>query len=76
MDVSGVGSGEALCFGMATLGGASGGQSSWERGIGNSIERCCVRVCGSVVRCGFVRAGYVILAHRWMAWWSAFIAKS
>ena len=71
MDGSGVGIGEALGFGMDTLGGASGGWSSWGRRIGHSIERCFVRVCRSVVRCGFVRAGNVILAHRWMAWWSA-----
>ena len=35
----------------------------------------CACVCGSVVQCGFVLAGIVILAHHWMAWWSAFIAK-
>ena len=52
MDGSGVGIGEALGFGMATLGSASGGWSSWGRCIGSIIERCRVRVCGSVVRCG------------------------
>ena len=60
---------------MATLGGASGGRSSWGRRIGRSIERCCVRVCGSVVQYRFYRAGSVILTQRWMAWWSAFIAN-
>ena len=64
MDVSGVGIGEALGFGMATLGGASGGRSSWGRSIGQNIERCRVRVCGIMVRCGLVRTGNVILAHR------------
>ena len=47
---------------MATLGGVSGGRSSWGWRIGRSIERCCVRVCGSVVRCGFVCAGIVIFS--------------
>ena len=28
---------------MATLGGASGGRSSWGQRIGLSIERCCVK---------------------------------
>ena len=76
IDGTGVGIGEALGFRMTTLGGASGGWSSWGRRIGRSMERCCVLVCGSVVRCVFVCAGNVSLAHRWMAWWSAFIAKS
>ena len=49
VDGCGVGIGEALGFGMATLVGESGGQSSWGRRIGRSIERCRVRVCGSVV---------------------------
>ena len=56
---------------MATLGGASGGRSSWERRIGRSIDLCCVRVCGSVIQCGIVCAGIVIFVHRCMAWWSA-----
>ena len=64
---NGVGIGEALGFGMAPLGGTSGGRSSWGRYIGRSMERCRVLVCGSVVRCGFVRAGNASLAHRWMA---------
>ena len=72
MDGSGVGIGEAIGFGMATLGVASGGRSSWGRRIGLVIELC----HGIVVRCGFVCSGSLILAHLWMAWWIAFIAKS
>ena len=49
MDCSGVGIGEVLVFVMDTLGGASGGRSSWGWRIGRSLERCRVRVCGSVV---------------------------
>ena len=64
LDGSDVGIMEALGFGMATIGGASGGPSSWERRMGRSVERCHVRVCGSVVRCVFGRAGSVILAQR------------
>ena len=76
MDGCGVGIGEAFGFGMATLGGASGSRYSWGRRIGRSVEICRVRVCGIVVRCGFFCAGSVVLAHIWMAWWSAFIARS
>ena len=65
---SGVVTGEALGFGVSTLGGASGGQSSWGRRMGRSVERCRVHVCGSGVRCGFGGAGSVILAQHWMAW--------
>ena len=63
-------------FGMDTLGGAYGGWSSCGWHMGRSIELCRLRVCGNVVRCGFGRAGSVILAQRWMAWWSAFIEKN
>ena len=48
MDGTSVGIGEALGFGMATLGSVSGGRSSWGRRVGRSMERCCVLVCRSV----------------------------
>ena len=76
MDGTDVGIREALGFGMATLGGTSGGWSSWGRHIGRSMEFYRVLVCESMVLCVFVREGNVSLAHRWMAWWSAFISKS
>ena len=62
-------------FGMTTLGGEAGGRSSWGRRIGRRIERGRVRVCEIVVRYSFVCGGPVVFAHRWMAWWSASIAK-
>ena len=52
---TGVGIGEALGFGMDTLGGVTWVRSSWGRRIGRSIERCCVLVCGSVVQCDRVQ---------------------
>ena len=48
MDGTGVGIGEALGFGMATLVGASGGRFSWGPRIGRSMERCRVLMCISV----------------------------
>ena len=41
-------------FGMTNLGGEAGGWYSWGRRIGRRIGRGRVRVCESVVRCGFV----------------------
>ena len=64
MDSCGISIGVEGGFGMTTLGGKFGGRSSWGRRIGLSIERCQVRVCGSVVRCGFVCGGLVVFVHR------------
>ena len=47
-------------FGMTTLGDDAGGWSSWGRRMGRRIERGRVRVCESVVRCGFVCGGLVV----------------
>ena len=63
-------------FGMTTLGGDAGGWSSWGRRIGLRIERSRVRVCETVVQCGFVCGGLVVFFHRWIAWWSVSIANS
>ena len=76
MDSCGVSIGVAGGFGITTLGGESGGRFSWGRRIGRSIERGSVRVCESVVRCGFVCGGLVVFFHRWMSWLIASIAKS
>ena len=76
MDSCGVDIGMELGFGMTTLGGDSVGRSSWGWHIGRIIERFRVRVCGSMVQCGFVCTVIVVFVHRWMAWWSASIAKS
>ena len=51
-------------------------QSRSIRRIGRSIEHCRVRVCGSVVRCGFFCVVIVVFVHRWMAWWGDSIANS
>ena len=63
-------------FGMTTLGGATGGRSSWGQHIGRRIERGRARVCESVVRYGFICGGLVVFFHCWIAWWSASIANS
>ena len=54
-------------FVITTLGGEAGGWYSWGRRIGNSMERGRVRMCESVVRCGFVCGGPVVFVHHWMA---------
>ena len=55
-------------FGMTTLAGEYRVRFYWGRQIGRSIERGRVRVCDSVVRCGFFCGGPVVVVHRWMAW--------
>ena len=67
MDSFGIRIGVAGGFGLTTLVGESGGRYSWGRRTRGSIERGQVRVCGSVVRCGFVCGGPLIFVHRWMA---------
>ena len=62
-------------FGMTNLGVEAGGRSSWGRRIGRRIERGQVRVCESVVRCGFVCGGLVVFVHWFIVWWSASIAN-
>ena len=57
-------------LGITTLGGEAGGQVSWGRRIGLSIERVQVRVCESVVRFSFVCEGLVVFVHLWISWWS------
>ena len=54
-------------FGMTTLGGAAGGQSSWGRRIGRRIERGWLHVCESVVQGGFVCGGLVVFFHSLIA---------
>ena len=48
---------------MTTLGSKSWGLSLLGRRIGRSIERCCVRVGGGVVTCGFFATFSVGLDH-------------
>ena len=61
------GTGKAGGFGMTTLGGDMGGQSSWVRRIGRRIEHGWVRVCESVARGGFSCGGLLIVVHLWVA---------
>ena len=63
-------------FGMTTLGGDAGGRYYWGRRIGCRIERGRVRVCESVLRCGFVCGALVVFVNCWIAWWSTSIANS
>ena len=74
MDICGISM--AGGFGLTTLGGEAGSLSSWGRRIRRRIERDWVRVCESMVQCGFVCGGLVVFVHHWIAWWSVSITNS
>ena len=54
-------------FGMTTLGGESGGRSSWGQRIGRRIERGWARVCEGVARGGFTCGGLLLVIQSWIA---------
>ena len=63
-------------FVMTILGGEAGGWSSWGQRIGRRIDHGWVRVCESVVLCGFVCGGLVVFVHSWIFWWIVSISNS
>ena len=52
---------------MTTLGGDTGGGSSWGRRLGRRIERGQMRVCESVARGRFACGGLLIVFRLWIA---------
>ena len=54
-------------IGLTTLGGDTGGRSSWGRHIGCWIERGRVRVCKCVTQGGFACGGQLFVDQCWIA---------
>ena len=62
-----IGIGMSDGFGMTTLGGDAGGQSSRGCRIGHRIERGRAQVCKVVARGGFTCGGLLLVVQRWIA---------